>query len=69
MSAFPSHSLTLTAMLAPDVGFDDGDGGGFDGGFYDRCMASKVIFYRAREGNVRAPPRYFAGYPDSPFVR
>ena len=40
MSAFPSHSLTLTAMLAPDVGFDDGDGGGFDGGFYDRCMAS-----------------------------
>ena len=48
------------------VGFDDGDGGGFDCGFYDRCM---VIFYRAREGNVRAPPRYFAGYPDSPFVR
>ena len=22
------------------VGFDDGDGGGFDCGFYDRCMAS-----------------------------
>ena len=22
------------------VGFDDGDGGGFDGGFYDRCMTS-----------------------------
>ena len=22
------------------VGFDDGDSGGFDGGFYDRCMAS-----------------------------
>ena len=21
-------------------GFDDGDGGGFDGGFYDGCIAS-----------------------------
>ena len=28
-------SLTLTTM-----GFDDGDGGGFDGGFYDGCIAS-----------------------------
>lgn len=37
-------------------GFDDGDGGGLgELGFW------LSLNYRAREGNVRAPPRYFAG--------
>ena len=65
MSAVPSHSLSLPTMLALMmvmvlalmVVFMIGQ------------VRFLVIFYRARDWNVGASPRYFAGYPDSPHVR